>query len=47
MKKMFPIKPKVHDKSLRNEEKYFVKHARTDRLSKSAMSYMQRLLNAS
>ena len=47
MKKMFPLKKKEHDKSLRKEEKYVVKHARTDRLRKSAIPYMQRLLNAS
>ena len=47
MKEMFPLKQKAHDKNLRKEEKYVVKHARTDRLRKSAIPFMQRLLNAS
>ena len=29
----------------RDEEKYFVQHAKTERLRKSALPHMQRLLN--
>ena len=40
---MFPINHKPHN--MRNPEKYHVTHANTNRLAKSAIPYMQRLLN--
>ena len=30
---------------MREEEKYFVQHAKTERMEKSSIPYMQRLLN--
>ena len=42
---MFPIKEKIHEMELRDEEKYVVNHANTERMNKSAIPFMQRLLN--
>ena len=44
---MFPLNDSSHDMSgnMRNHEKYAVQFARTDRLGKSALPYLQRLLN--
>ena len=46
-KGMFPLHLSSHDmaKNIRHHEKYHVQHANTDRLKKSAIPYMQRLLN--
>ena len=41
---MFPLNKKVVN--TRHHEQFNVTHARTDRLAKSAIPYMQRLLNA-
>ena len=45
VKDMFPLSEKPHQMDLRNIEKYVVKHANTERLKKSAIPFMQRLLN--
>ena len=45
VKDMFPLSEKPHLMDLRNSEKYVVKHANTERLKKSAIPFMQRLLN--
>ena len=45
MKKMFPLKDKLHDMQTRQPEKYVVQHANTERLKKSSIIYMQNLLN--
>ena len=42
---MFPERVKSHNMEIRQEEKYYVQHAKTDRLKNSAIPYMQRLLN--
>ena len=42
---MFPKSTKKHQMKTRNPEKYQVFHANTERLKKSAVIYMQRLLN--
>ena len=42
---MFPVRNKIHTMGVRNQEKYEVKHANTERLKNSAIPYMQRLLN--
>ena len=44
-KHMFPSREKVHSMETREEEKYIVQHANTERLKKSSIPYMQRLLN--
>ena len=44
-KKMFPENKKEHQMETRNPEKYFVQHANTERLKKSAIIFMQNLLN--
>ena len=44
-KDMFPLNRKAHNMKTRNFEKYEVQHANTDRLRKSAIIYMQKLLN--
>ena len=41
----FPKKLKTHEMDTRNTEKYHVNHAHTERLRKSAVIYMQKLLN--
>ena len=45
VKDMFPHNTKKHHMRTRNPEKYQVYHANTERLKKSAVIYMQRLLN--
>ena len=45
MKEMFPKRKKNHCMDTRNEEEYVVKFAHTERLKKSAIPYMQNLLN--
>ena len=42
---MFPLRVKEHSMEVRDQEKYFVQHAKTDRLKNSTIPYMQRLLN--
>ena len=42
---MFPKNIKTHTMTFRNTEKYEVQHANTARLKKSAIIYMQQLLN--
>ena len=44
-KRNFPLNPSSHLMPKRNNEKYFVQHYKTDRLGKSAIPYLQRLLN--
>ena len=44
-KDIFPINEKPHEMDLRNSEKYAVRYAHTERFKKSAIPYMQRLLN--
>ena len=44
-KEMFPVRIKDHQMEIRNEEKFLVQHANTERLKNSAIPYMQRLLN--
>ena len=41
----FPKNLKKHEMETRNTEKYHVYHAHTERLKKSAIIYMQKLLN--
>ena len=45
VKDMFPLTKKMHQMNTRKIEKYYVNHAHTERLQKSAVPYMQRLLN--
>ena len=42
---LFPLRVKEHAMEIRDEEKYCVQHANTDRLKNSTIPYMQRLLN--
>ena len=42
---MFPLNEKLHDMKMRREAKFTVKYAKTERLKKSAIPYMQKLLN--
>ena len=42
---LFPLKRKVHDMEMREPEKFVVNHANTERLKKSAIPNMQRMLN--
>ena len=44
-KSMFPKTSKIHQMKTRNPEEYQVQNAKTDRLRKSAVIYMQNLLN--
>ena len=44
-KHMFPESIKIHQMETRRPEKYQVQHANTERLKKSAVIYMQNLLN--
>ena len=44
-KDMFPFRQKEHTMKTRDDEKYIVQHANTERLKKSSIPYMQRLLN--
>ena len=45
LKHMFPIKERKHNMKIRNKEKYKVQRAKTERLKKSAIIEMQKLLN--
>ena len=45
MKKLFPLSNKSHLMNTRLTEKFKVQHAKTERLRKSAVTYMQNLLN--
>ena len=45
MKHMFPLNDKSHNMNTRNDEKYKVQFANTDRLKDSAIIYMQNILN--
>ena len=42
---MFPLNEKNHSMKTRNFEKYKVQKAHTERLKRSAVIYMQNLLN--
>ena len=42
---LFQLRVKEHSMEVRDEEKHFVQHAKTDRLKNSTIPYMQRLLN--
>ena len=44
---LFPLKKKNHDMEVRNPEKFIVNYANTERLKKSAIPNMQRMLNGS
>ena len=44
-KSMFPLNEVEHIMETRDRQKYFVQPARTDRLAKSSLPYLQRLLN--
>ena len=44
-KYMFPMNPSGHNMVTREPEKYKVQYARTDRLAKSTIPYLQKLLN--
>ena len=44
-KDMFPENTKLHQMVTRNNEKFKVNHADTERYKKSAIIYMQNLLN--
>ena len=44
-KDIFPIRSKKHEMETIDEEKYVVYHANTERMKKSSIPYMQRLLN--
>ena len=44
-KNMFPRKEKIHQMNKRNEEVFIVNYANTERLKKSSIPYMQRILN--
>ena len=42
---LFPVRIKQHSMEIRDQEKYEVNHANTERMKKSSIPYMQRLLN--
>ena len=42
---MFPLNEVEHIMETRDRQRYFVQPARTDRLAKSSLPYLQRLLN--
>ena len=44
-KDLFPERVKNHNMEKREDEKYYVQHAKTERLKNSAIPYMQRILN--
>ena len=46
MKKLFPLANKKHSMNTRSKEKFKVNKANTERYRKSALPYMQRLLNS-
>ena len=43
---MFQVKKHFHPMKIRNNEKFDVKFANTERLKKSSIPYMQRILNS-
>ena len=45
MKKMFPKQEKEHIMKTRNPEKFIVHHAKTERMKKSPIIFMQNMLN--
>ena len=45
LKHMFPANNKTHEMGTRNQESFQVHHANTGRFQKSAIIYMQKLLN--
>ena len=45
-KNMFQVKKHFHPMKIRNNEKFDVKFANTERLKKSSIPYMQRILNS-
>ena len=45
LKHMFPKSENKHEMETRNKEVYLVEHANTERFQKSAIIYMQKLLN--
>ena len=45
LKDLFPLRKNIHNMKTRNQEKYLVQNAKTDRLQKSPIVYMQYLLN--
>ena len=42
---MFPVRIKEHQRTFRNEEKFLVHPANTERLKNLQIPYMQKLLN--
>ena len=46
MKKLFPLKVSAHKMKKRKEQKYQVLKAKTNRMKKSPIIYMQNLLNS-
>ena len=44
-KKMFPLNEKLHNMNIRRKEKFTVQYAKTERLKKSAIIYMQKIVN--
>ena len=45
MKNLFPKKIIKHDHKLRNQDKFKINYARTNRYKNSAVPHMQKLLN--
>ena len=45
MKNLFPANQKIHPMQTRFEEVFEINHANTERMNKSSIIYMQRLLN--
>ena len=46
MKKLFPLARTDHQMKTRTKDKFKVNYAKTDRYKKSAIPYMQNLLNS-
>ena len=44
--KIFKNREKIHKMKIRNQEYFAVNHAKTERLRKSTIPYLQRLLNS-
>ena len=42
---MFPLNENVHQMKTRNPERYVIKNGNTDRMKRSAVPFLQRLLN--
>ena len=42
---LFPLNGNVHQMKTRNPEKYVIKNGNTDRMKRSAVPFLQRLLN--